>query len=544
MSSSLQNEGLIPATGDRRLFSRKKLPQVVLVFFAHNGWGRLVNISENGMAFEFSGLSDVGQVISFELADLTQNSIQVDGRIIWTHDLDKIAGVQFVDLTPESRQQIRQWLSSGRFTHTRLHDENQRQASQLKALEETKPPLETESPDDIKPHVEIKPPEETKPPAEIQPPDAFKPADLFKPVDEFKPLEPPPKREKAPARSNAGLTSLVPEPRPEKEPIRPKVVDQHSSAQPPERNPRGLNSLVPEPRPEKPPARPKVAEQQQPQPEKRIPRGVTSLVPQPRPESRPEPRPELPPEPRPETPPEPVTKHDPSLEIWDDYFNRAHVGLDKPPIAWTRVAAALFTVAVFGVLSFLAGIWTARYRQSRAEQAQEISLKAANTAASANNAARPFEVEVVDAKNKRWSLTFAPLPDKRVVPPAPRAASGSSTSPVAPVSRSQTVASKNAQEPPQKPSTPSGQIEPARLISSISPAYPAAARSQNIAGDVVIDALVDSTGKVADMNVVSGPILLRQPAMESVRMSKYSPAHLDGRPVPTHLLVTVRFAKP
>jgi Gram-negative bacterial TonB protein C-terminal/PilZ domain len=492
MSSSLQNETLIPETGDRRLFSRKKLPQVVLVFFARNGWGRLVNISEDGMAFEFSGLSDTGQLISFELVDLTQNSIQVDGRIIWTRDLDKIAGMQFVDLIPESKQQIKQWLSAGKFTQTRVHDETQRRASQTRAREETKPSVE------------------------IQQPDAFTPPEEFKPATEFKPLEPPPKPDKAPTRSR------VVEPQPE------------------ERNPRGLTSLVPEPRPEKEPTRSRVLKHRPPpQPEERVPRGLTSLVSEP----RPAPRPEAQPEPQPELRPEPLVTRDPNLEVWDDYFNRAHVGLDKQPLAWTTIVATLLGIAIFSALALLAGIWAARYRQSRADQAQENSRKAPNSDASANSSAGPFEVEVVDAKNKHWLLTFAGSSDKRAVAPGPRAVSGNSTFPATSARQSQNVASKNAQDAPAKSFAPPGQIEPARLISSVSPAYPAVARSQNIAGDVVIDALVDPTGRVTDMNVVSGPILLRQPAMESVRMSKYSPARLDGRPVSTHLLVTVRYAQ-
>jgi TonB family protein len=94
------------------------------------------------------------------------------------------------------------------------------------------------------------------------------------------------------------------------------------------------------------------------------------------------------------------------------------------------------------------------------------------------------------------------------------------------------------------PNTPiGGQIEPARLISSVSPAYPALARSQNIAGDVVIDALIDPTGKVTDTKAVSGPMLLRESAMETVRMWKYSPARLDGQPVSMHLQVTVKYIK-
>jgi protein TonB len=43
------------------------------------------------------------------------------------------------------------------------------------------------------------------------------------------------------------------------------------------------------------------------------------------------------------------------------------------------------------------------------------------------------------------------------------------------------------------------------------------------------------------MKVVSGPVLLHQAAMDSLRQWRYEPAMLDGKPVPMHLTVTVQF---
>jgi periplasmic protein TonB len=43
------------------------------------------------------------------------------------------------------------------------------------------------------------------------------------------------------------------------------------------------------------------------------------------------------------------------------------------------------------------------------------------------------------------------------------------------------------------------------------------------------------------MNVVSGPTLLHQAAMDALKQWKYQPASLDGKPVPMRLTVTIRF---
>ncbi|MCU1241661.1 MAG: hypothetical protein JWO71_2387 [Candidatus Acidoferrum typicum] len=86
-----------------------------------------------------------------------------------------------------------------------------------------------------------------------------------------------------------------------------------------------------------------------------------------------------------------------------------------------------------------------------------------------------------------------------------------------------------------------GDVKPARMISSVPPVYPALAKTQHVAGDVRVDALVDATGRVTAMKVVSGPSLLHQAAMDSLRQWKYQAATLDGKPVPMHLTVTIQF---
>ena len=86
-----------------------------------------------------------------------------------------------------------------------------------------------------------------------------------------------------------------------------------------------------------------------------------------------------------------------------------------------------------------------------------------------------------------------------------------------------------------------GDVKPARLISSVPPAYPMLAKTQHVAGDVRVDALIDATGRVTTMKIVSGPSLLQQAAMDALHQWKYQPATLDGKPVGMHLTVTIQF---
>lgn len=60
-------------------------------------------------------------------------------------------------------------------------------------------------------------------------------------------------------------------------------------------------------------------------------------------------------------------------------------------------------------------------------------------------------------------------------------------------------------------------------------------------GSVVIDALVDTSGMVSSMNVLSGPPSLRGPAMEALKDYRYVPATRNGKPIPARVKVKIQF---
>ena len=99
--------------------------------------------------------------------------------------------------------------------------------------------------------------------------------------------------------------------------------------------------------------------------------------------------------------------------------------------------------------------------------------------------------------------------------------------------------------PPPPGFTPEGLVaggvkEP-KLISSVLPVYPSVARLAHVQGDVVVDTQIDKNGNVAHMNVISGPPMLRQSALDALRRWKYKPQELDGKPVEGELLVKIKF---
>ena len=97
---------------------------------------------------------------------------------------------------------------------------------------------------------------------------------------------------------------------------------------------------------------------------------------------------------------------------------------------------------------------------------------------------------------------------------------------------------------PSQPAAPipiGGDVKPAKLLKTVQPIYPQMARTQHVSGNVQIDALIDANGNVSAMNVLSGPALLRDAALQSLKQWKYQPAELDGKPTSMHLTVTLQF---
>jgi TonB family protein len=86
-----------------------------------------------------------------------------------------------------------------------------------------------------------------------------------------------------------------------------------------------------------------------------------------------------------------------------------------------------------------------------------------------------------------------------------------------------------------------GQAKAPELLVSSAPIYPAMARQARVEGQVTIEAVIDTNGKLTTMKVISGPPLLQQAAIDSLRTWKYQPGYLNEKPVPTKTSITVNF---
>jgi protein TonB len=148
----------------------------------------------------------------------------------------------------------------------------------------------------------------------------------------------------------------------------------------------------------------------------------------------------------------------------------------------------------------------------------------------------------------------APIPDENAtVPtdgsatPVEAASSGAPGEPLASrkkASRAMTAAKAPSVRPAANPKAPSGQdsaVVPPKLIHSVQAVASMEALRDFERGNVVIDAVVGTSGEVHVISVISGPPSLREPAVESLKQYKYEPATRNGQPVPAHVTISIHF---
>ena len=86
-----------------------------------------------------------------------------------------------------------------------------------------------------------------------------------------------------------------------------------------------------------------------------------------------------------------------------------------------------------------------------------------------------------------------------------------------------------------------GQIRLPLKLRNANPEYPDLARRAGIRGEVVLECLIDTSGRITHVRVISGHPLLAPAAAKGVSQWLYRPTELNGVAVPVLLTVTVHF---
>src|SRR5712691_4000935 len=530
---------------ERRSCPREPLKWVVLVFFGEDNWGKLIDMSESGMSIEFAHLPPLHQRIDFTFeamgcmplpagGKIFSGSFKTAGKVVWVREFERTAGAKFVDPAEESREQIRRWLSADASIGAVTPSDNaklEKQAPQLEPFGEL--PVSSETP--VKENGDASATElefansnteliaESKPSLAPQ----FEQKIKFDAFQESFEKDLPAEEESE--NSEPGETPLVANQTQDKVAADDQLWNLKLAETYPERF-----------------SHPEQDEQQKPEPAP----GVNPRM--------------------------------------------------------TRGGFIVVSVFVTALAVLVGAKMILSQKTARSEASAQSSSPLADgskpvsaLSRSAVRSPQPFLVEVLDASNRRWLLSFVNNGSKSVsnqaayksprpsAPPAPATKSVKREQPppapakpkasgqfalVAPKASSAEANDLAAKAPsdaapalpgevPASLETPisgivtnrpipvpvagspvvGGEVQVARLIKSVTPTYPAPAKSNHVAGEVTMDALVDPAGNVTDVKVISGPTLLQEAAMAALRQWKYEPARLDGRPVSFHLNVTVKF---
>lgn len=98
--------------------------------------------------------------------------------------------------------------------------------------------------------------------------------------------------------------------------------------------------------------------------------------------------------------------------------------------------------------------------------------------------------------------------------------------------------------PPPEPAGPirlhSGMKAPVKTT-DVAPVYPVIAKTAHVQGVVILEAVLNAQGGVESVRVLRSLPLLDQAAVDAVQQWRFTPALLNGQPVPVVMTVTVNF---
>lgn len=80
------------------------------------------------------------------------------------------------------------------------------------------------------------------------------------------------------------------------------------------------------------------------------------------------------------------------------------------------------------------------------------------------------------------------------------------------------------------------------LIHRVEPTYPPLAKAARVQGEVVLSAVISTTGEIQNLQLVSGHPMLVPEAIAAVKQWRYKPYLLNGQPVEVETTITVIFS--
>jgi hypothetical protein len=97
---------------ERRKRFRKRPPRLVYVELGNGNGGMMRDLSEDGFALRAMMPLATGEKLHFCLSLEDATRIEGESQVVWTGEGGRAAGLKFVEITPQARAQIREWLAA------------------------------------------------------------------------------------------------------------------------------------------------------------------------------------------------------------------------------------------------------------------------------------------------------------------------------------------------------------------------------------------------------------------------------------------------
>ena len=585
---------------DRRLHVRQRASSLTYVDLGENNGGIVLNVSEAGIRIQAAAALEVGPISLRLQLPGSRKRLELNAEVIWVGPSRKEAGLYFMDLSEDARSQIRKWIAQETSAETLTEEDDSESDAEAARVE---PALREPAPVESSAAVAEEPADD----------DELAIEDEFAVENEF------------PSENEIATEAEVVIEREEADEIAEEAVEEEF-VDAPEEAPEEIAGEI------EAPVGAGATEQVPPMRIPDIPREhpAAALFETPAPiEAQ---TPELPvstfdgvsgthgapsvgfPSPARIAPgpstiggeaPLFVRAHRPSSQVPDDdgrtsYRVKLHSG-------WF----VAILVLLLALISFVAGMAVRRgalnsvigqtdepaHPQSTPPPTTDTSSAAPPAAASTDQpsetAAKPLEIEIVDAGGRRWEVpaatganhadanaaresspseTATPAPDE-AAPSRKTAGSRSSaqdassvsagaaggdekagaplmlTLPETPISASGSVAIRSRGVVPVPPgaakSAQEGRnLQIGQLTNLVEPVYPPEAQKRGIEGTVKLHAVIGADGTIQSLEPRSGPEPLIQAAMTAVRQWKYRPTTLNGKPIETQEDVSFAFRPP
>ena len=118
-------------------------------------------------------------------------------------------------------------------------------------------------------------------------------------------------------------------------------------------------------------------------------------------------------------------------------------------------------------------------------------------------------------------------------------------SPAAPAAAAAEVPEPQVSQLPGGPFRVGGDVKAPVLLTRVEPIYPEEARAHRIAGIVIVEVVIDKSGRVVDAKELKGlPYGAGEAALDAVRQWTFRPGTLDGQPVDVIFNLTVSMRLP